>query len=258
MTDTLSRHCHKKRRPFHVLVSWIIFAFSTGCASVAELDRAASIPAGVVGVEGAGLAAPMTLPRFLGVDVCAKRTRLMGQIVRERVAVLVPALEPKPVALPLSHPANAGSLSPTIAAAHKVHHAKAAKAAKIKAIAVLASEGCVGEPLIEEGLLAALDDSSADVRVAAVEAIVRSTVGCDAGCGDCCSEPIRGKLTSMVFEKNGPCCWAEPNSKARRLARLALDSCGGPLDPGFCGWDEMTTVPAETPPPEIINAISHD
>ena len=119
MTDTLSRHCHKKRRPFHVLVSWIIFAFSTGCASVAELDRAASIPAGVVGVEGAGLAAPMTLPRFLGVDVCAKRTRLMGQIVRERVAVLVPALEPKPVALPLSHPANAGSLSPTIAAAQR-------------------------------------------------------------------------------------------------------------------------------------------
>lgn len=196
----------------------------------------------------------MTLPRFLGLDVVARRTVLVGKLAREKAATVVPALAPKPLALPVSDPANAESPSPAVANAHKVKKAKAAKAAKVKAVVALGLEDCVGDPLVEEGILAALDDPHAEVRIKAIEAIMRSRRGCDNCCnGGCCSVPIRQKLTTMVYEKTGPCCWLEPNSKARRLARLALDGCGGPLPAVL---PTVETMPAEFPPAEIISEVS--
>jgi hypothetical protein len=228
------------------------------------VDRQATAPI-FVDADGAVLPhpeSPMTLPRFLGIDTIGRRafrkTVLLGQITREKAASIVPALEPKPLSLPLSHPASAASPSPAVAAAHKVKKAKVVKAAKIKAMAVLAGEDCVANPYVEEGILAALDDVSADVRIAAVEAVIASRSGCDPGCSGCCSDPIRRKLTRMVFEKTGPCCWDEPSSKARRLARLALDACGGPLASDSCGCLPGTNpldYPIETPSPEVIQQI---
>lgn len=232
----------------------LLTVLMTGCASLTELEQASRRPP-LIGADGNVVAQPMTLPRFLGLDVCARRSVLFGQIVREKAAVVAPVLAPAPLTLPLSHPANADSPSPAVAAAHKVKKAKAAKAAKVKAVALLAGEDCSADPLVEEGLLAALDDASADVRIAALEAVLRSTRGCDVGCGGCCSVAIRAKLSWMVFEKTGPSCWAEPNSKARRLARLALDACGGPAPSLHCDCIDGQDVPYETPPAEIVEQI---
>ena len=165
------------------------------------------------------------------------------------------ALQPPPMSLPSSHPANAASPSPAVAGALKVKEAKVATAAKVKALGVLAGEDCSVNPHVEEAILAGLDDVSAEVRIAAIEAVIASRRGCDPGCGGCCSIPIRQKLTRMVFEKTGPCCWFEPSSKARRLARLALDACGGPVEPDACGCEIQTDYPIEGPPPELIQQI---
>lgn len=248
-------------RPFRVCRLAATLALTTvscvaGCASLAELDQASRIhAAGVAGAEAR--AEPMTLPRYLGLDVCARRTMLFGQVVRGKAATVLPALAPQPLALPLSHPANADSPSPAVAAAHKVKKAKAAKVAKVKAVAVLAGQDCSVDPHVEEGLLAALDDAAADVRIAAVNAVIRSTRGCGPGCGGCCSPAIRAKLTSMVFDQTGPDCWSEPSSKARRLARLALDACGGPVDPNACGCQVVSDVPLETPPADVLQQVLH-
>tara|TARA_R110002049_G_scaffold4601_2_gene31747 strand:+ start:38063 stop:38839 length:777 start_codon:yes stop_codon:yes gene_type:complete len=246
----------RKRRTWTmILLMQGCLSIGSGCASLAALDRQAGghLPHGVV--ESAH-PVPMTLPRFLGLDVVCRRTVLLGQVTREKAATFVPALEPKPLALPVSHPANADSPSPAVAAAHKTKKAKVAKAAKVKAVAVLAGEDCSTNPHVEEGILAALDDVEAEVRIAAIEAVIRSQKGCDIGCGGCCSDLIRKKLSKIALEKTGPCCWFEPNSKARRLARLAVDGCGGPLPYDDCqcgGIDEL--IPIESPPIEIIEEI---
>lgn len=248
----------KRRSLLPLLVSAALMSIASGCASLAALDQQATQHATLsLGPEQAAVAKPMTLPRFLGVDVVCRRTVLLGQVIRERAAVVVPALEPRPLALPLSHPANADSPSPAVAGAHKAKKAKAAKAAKVKAVGVLASLDCSADPHVEEGILAALDDVSADVRVAAVEAVLASTRGCECGCGGCCSDAIRIKLTHMVFDKTGPNCWCEPSGKARRLARLALDACGGPLedDCGCVNGMPVEIIPAEAPAPAIIEQI---
>lgn len=228
-----------------------------GCASLAELDRQAAPPV-LINPDGTFAAVPhppMTLPRFLGADVVVRRSVLLGQVVREKAARVVPALEPKPLSLPLSHPANAESPSPTVAAAHQVKKEKVAAAAKVKAVGVIAGAGCTGNPHVEAGLLAALGDPAEAVRVAAVEAILASRRGCDVACTGCCSEAIRAKLTKMVFEQTGPCCYLEPSSKARRLARLALDQCGGPVDLAGCNCGDENGLPMETPPTEWIEQI---
>ncbi|MCG8653140.1 MAG: hypothetical protein MI861_25090 [Pirellulales bacterium] len=241
-----------------LLVCCLGLIATTGCSSLSTLDRTASsyVPIGHV-TPPVTTPAPMTLPRYLGIDVVVRRTVLFGHLVREKVAAVVPALEPKPLSLPLSHPANSESPSPAVAGAHKAKQAKAAEAAKIKAVAVLAGEDCASNPHVEEGLLAALDDVSAEVRIAAIEAVLRSRRGCGLQCNGCssgcCSPSIRAKLTTMVFEQTGPNCWLEPSSKARRLARLALDACGGPLhvEPG----PAESEVPIELPPPEIVSEV---
>ncbi len=239
----------------------------SGCAGFARLDREANPHAHLPQGHLVGVKQPMTLPRFLGIDACARKLGSCGrgavlycQATGEKIAAVVPALEPPAPPLPMSHPANAESPSPAVAAAHKMKKAKAAKAAKIKAVAFLGSEGCLENPLVEEGILAALDDISADVRIAAVEAVVKSAQrGCDDNCVECsdgcCSELIRCKLTAMVFEMRDNGCYVEPSSKARRLARLALDLCGGPID---CSPVTVVDGPTEVPPPAVMKAVGSE
>ncbi len=244
-----------------VVLACVGLLFSSGCTSLNVLDRQATTPV-LIGPDGASVPPPplpMTLPRFLGIDTvgrsCIRKTVLLGQITYEKAATVVPALQPPPMSLPSSHPANAASPSPAVAGALKAKEAKVAKAAKVKALGVLAGEDCSTNPHVEEGILAGLDDVSAEVRIAAIEAVIASRRGCDPGCGGCCSIAIRQKLTRMVFEKTGPCCWFEPNSKARRLARLALDGCGGPVEAATCDCEIQADYPIEAPSPEMIQQI---
>jgi len=231
---------------------------SVGCAGLSPLDYPATGP--VQGaVHGPAVVVPppepMTLPRYLGLDVVVAKTALLARCTREKAAAFVPALEPHPAALPLSHPANAHSASPAVANVHKLKKAKAENAVKVKAVAALASFDCASNPHVEEGLLASLDDAAPEVRIAAIEAVLQSTRSCGQGCGGCCSAAIRAKLTQMVFEKTGPCCWSEPDPKARRLARLALDACGGPVDTDVACACESNGVPLETPSANILEQM---
>ncbi len=233
---------------------------AAGCTGLVDLDRAVThppVPVVPVGHPAAvpvtPVAAPMTLPRFLGIDNCLRRLGLAGHLVRDKAATIVPALAPGTPVLPISHPANADSPSPVVANAHKLHKAKINQAAKFKAIATLADTDCAANPLVEEALLAALDDPSPEVRIAAIEAVRQSRRGCDVGCSGCCSAAIRVKLTHIVFDKRDGCCYCEPSSKARRLARLTLDDCGGPA-PDVSVWMEPA-VPTELPPPHIIEMM---
>lgn len=250
----------------HCLAIAVVLLGSTtcGCVGLANLDQQLNGPvAHTPSVEGTTAPIippePMTLPRFLGLDVVGRRCHLAKSLVHEHVGHYVPLLKPVPLPVPLSHPSNAKHPSPAVAAAHHVQKAKADKVAKVAAVKVLAGESCHDNPHIEAGLLAALDDASPDVRIAAIEAVLRSTRGCEDGCGRCCSPAIVQKLSKIAYEKKEASCFVEPSSKARRLARLAIDACVG--DCGCANCDdghpipEMLMVPNESPPPEIIEEI---
>lgn len=209
----------------------------------------------------AALAEPMTLPRFLGIDVLARRTRLAKSLIHERLGHYLPILKPTPLPVPLNHPSNAQHASPAIAAAHHVQTAKADAVAKVAAVRVLAGESCHDNPHVEAGLLAALDDTSPDVRIAAIEAVLRTTRGCDDRCGRCCSPRIVQKLSQIAYECQDEVCYVEPSAKARRLARLAIDACVNQCGCDLRGCDDMhpmleaSLIPAESPPLEIMQDI---
>lgn len=219
---------------------------TVGCAGLSPLDYPKEHPPVCIPpiVEPPE---PMTLPRFLGVDVLCERTAILARSTRETIATYVPVLEPHPLPKPLSHPDNAASPSPAVANVHKVKQAKAEAKVKAKAVAELAKLDCAQNPLVEEGLLAALDDPSADVRAAAAEAVLQSRKTCTNGCVGCCSPHIRAKLSMIVFQRTEDGCWIEPDSRVRRLARLALDGCGGPVATD-CFDCQPDALPLETPP----------
>lgn len=227
-----------------------LLMMASGCAGLSPLDYPPA-PIGVPHHHGALPAEPMTLPRFLGLDRAFACTAIVARQQRERIAEFVPALEPQPVASPLSHPDNAAHPSPAVANVHKLKQAKAESAVKVKAVAALAGFDCAADPHVEEGLLAALDDPAAEVREAAIQAVLKSTQQCSNACGGCCSLLIRAKLTHIVFDKKDDCCWVEPSARARRLARLALDACGGPISDLEAGC-ACEQVPHESPPPHLL------
>ncbi len=182
----------------------------------------------------------MTLPQFLGLDIASNR--VCGAINRGRLYLspMIPLLEPKPAAalpIALGDPQNLESPSPAVAAAASIQQAEAAAPAKIKAIRFLASMDCSRNPQVEEAFLAALDDPSDAVRTAAVEAIIESNQKCEAcntgcqncqSCGGCCTQAIFNRLNHLAYSVNENNCWTEPNSKVRRLARIALGKCNTP------------------------------
>ncbi len=250
-----TRMQRKRVRCARALIMALALAGSTtGCAGLSPLDyprREVSLGVGPVGIVDS----PMTLPRYLGVDIVCERTALLARHTREKVAVFLPFAEPTSIAVPLSHPDNAMSPSPTIANVHKLKQQQAENGVKVKAVGVLATLGCAADPHVEEGLLAALDDPCADVRIAAVEAVLKSTRGCRNECQGCCSALIRVKLTAMVFERSINGCWAEPNPKARRLARLALDACGGPFESSCETCTTTSDVPLESPSSAVMSGM---
>ncbi|MFN7840339.1 MAG: hypothetical protein ACK5YR_17380 [Pirellula sp.] len=213
-------------------------------------------------------AAPMTLPRYLGLNTAWGGVRNLAYRTRLRASHYIPALEPHPAsAMPmaLGDPACMASPSPAVAAAAEHQNAEAAAPAKIKAVSYLVSAAPSSDPKIEEAILAALDDASESVRAATLQAILDANdkccepecrqskangacSTCGSSCGGCCTPAIAQKIYQMGYDFDEKGCPREPSARVRRLARLASHGC--PPSNVLAS----IPIPEELPPAEVISA----
>lgn len=232
----------------------------------------------------ASAAAPMTLPRFLGLDVVGHGVIAGVRHVRLKIAQRLPALQPvaKQPLTAVGDPANVASPSPAVASAAAIQQAEASAPAKIQALGFLASVDCRVHPQAEAAFLAGMDDCNENVRAAAVQALIDSqqassrpmrtcrrcgqgaacnngccghcSTGCTqpAGCctNGCCTDAIRARLTKLAYEQTGPKCYYEVSPRVRRLARIALQACGGPAP------EIVEPQPEELPPPAVLEMLN--
>jgi hypothetical protein len=171
-----------------------------------------------------------------------------------------PGLERKPPRLAIADPKNLKSPVPAIKKAAEVKTQEDLAPQKIKAIKYLASIGCGcynRDGSITEALLAALDDCTETVRLAAADAIAASAGGdCCENCGEhsCCSKEIHDRLMKMAYENNKEGCPIEPSERVRRAAMRALLVCP-PHDEVDNGGRELPPGEREPLPgtaPEVI------
>lgn len=238
----------------------VIVCHVVGCASSSHRSGLVS-PHTIASSAGIGGPVPMTLPHFLGIDTASNK--VCGMIHRGRLFLspMIPILEPgPPVAMPLAmgDPANLQSPSPAVAAAASIQQAEAAAPGKIKALRYLSTMDCSRNPQVEEAFLAGLDDCSDSVRIAAVESIIDSNKRCQScsttckscsTCGGCCTPAIFARLNHLAYSVDEKNCWSEPNSKVRRLARIALSHCNSPEMPA------QQPMPLEMPSPATIELL---
>jgi hypothetical protein len=164
-------------------------------------------------------------------------------------------LERKDALKRIADPANLASDNPAIKAAAEIKAAEDMKKQKIKAIKYLAEIGCGcydKDGKITEALLAATDDCTPDVRLAAVEAIQDSAGGnCCKKCGStsCCSEEISKRLSEMAYERDDDGCPVEPSAEIRAAAKCALNiCCPGRVDVAMITEDFEDELPVPVPP----------
>ncbi len=214
--------------------------FVIGCATMPPV--APTTPA---------VAAPMTLPRYLGVDTAVIGLRRIVYRSRMRVSGMLPMLEPQPAAaapVALCDPSCLASPAPAVATAAAIQQAEATAPAKAKALAYLATLNSCSDPQVEEAFLAALNDPSATVRMAAIQAIIEMNSRCDScanGCNGCCTPAIASKLQQLAFSTDERGCWCEPDSKVRRLARISTCRCG-PTE------TNLVVMPEEVPAANVV------
>lgn len=226
-------------------------AFFSGCAAPMGAGAPPAVPGAPAPPPGT---APVNVavPQHLDIDVykhCSSIWDVLGipEIARAfrnlgagilhlgsrlfpSAATANPEREPGPPLLPVNSPANMNSSSPAIQSAAKIKADEDQSAQKIKAIKYLATIGCGGcYPGVEEAFLAALDDCTESVRYAAVNAIKETAGNACVYCSNksCCSPKIRQKLMEMSQEGDCFDCAGEPSARVRRVARIALDNCGG-------------------------------
>ena len=215
---------------FPRLASLLLVAV-TGCAATY-----ATIP------EGPGVPVvhrPMTLWTFLGVDQLIDHHYESHDRLMARIGQHFPDLEPKPPLVLNTSPQAAASPSVAVHNAAFVLSAEQQAPQKIKAIKAVAKVGAAAYPQVEEALLAGMDDRNPDVRLASVEAVLKTSGD---GCDPCdltgnCTPAIRHQLWLMGYGVHDDGCPLEPSPAVRRVARLALGACGGPM-------------PVECPPPQ--------
>ena len=244
--------------------SWVMMIMAivgsvSGCASMPPSAPAGNAVSGLVAtLPGEAIhakPAPMTLPQFLGVNTVVTGCSRFVYRTRVRLTPLLPILEPRPSTPPLAlgHPANLSSPSPAVATAAAIQQSEAEAPAKVGALGFLANYSCSQNPQVEESLLAGMDDLSPTVRAAAVQAVIDGSQQCSGercgSCRGCCTVSIRERLTNLAYQRDANGCYLEPDSRVRRLARVALQSCGGPPQ----GLDHET--PHEFPPQEIIEQV---
>jgi hypothetical protein len=201
-------------------------------------------------------AQPMTLPRFLGLDVVAGHCRQAVYRSRVRLSHYVPVVAPHPpgsAPVAIGDPCNLQSPSPAVAVAAGMQQAEAAAPAKVQALRYLSQYRCAQHPEVEVAYLAGMDDISESVRAAAVESIIDSAKtcqGCTNECGGCCTPAIHEKLNKLAYERNEHGCYCEPSSNVRRLARLGLQSCCAQAYNA-----NAISMPLEVPPTEILEQV---
>ncbi len=157
-----------------------------------------------------------------------------------------PGLQPQDPLVPITDPANmAPDAPPALQAAAAAKEEEDSAKQKIMALRYLATLGCGGcYEKVEEGLLSALDDCTEEVRFEAVSALRgKSAYNCRfCKSSRCCSDKIRRKLNEVAYDVDVNGCYKEPSARVRRVARLALAACCGPV------YSEGETIPSEGPP----------
>ncbi|MEM9828029.1 MAG: hypothetical protein AAF958_15665 [Planctomycetota bacterium] len=200
---------------------------AAAAAVAATPAAAAATPAAVATAVTPAAAGTNTLWRYLAIPQTAQRLR-KGLFNRRGN---FPRLEPKPPILTLADPANLKSDNPAIQAAAKIKQAEDMKQQKIKAIKYLASIGCGcydKDEEITKALIAATDDCTPDVRLAAIEAIEDNVnEDCCKRCGtkSCCNEKISKRLSEMAYERDDEGCFIEPSEEIRAAAKRVLCKC---------------------------------
>lgn len=234
-----------------------------GCAGLPTAPPAPAAPAAAQ-AGGATIVAiappsppPITLPKFLGLDIAYGGVTLVGQRVRNRLGTRFPGLEARPPVRSLTDPANTSeTASPAVKAAAQAKAEQDEVPQKAKAIKYLASLGC-GKcyPDTEKALLAALDDCNEMIRYETVRGLRKSLGDSCNSCREnsCCSPKLTRKLYEIGYGVTENGCHQESSSRVRRNARLALCGCGGIQPEQFEGipfeGPSMvgSAVPAEAP-----------
>ena len=170
-----------------------------------------------------------------------------------------PGMEAKPPLTALTDAANLASDNPAIKKAAEIKKEEDKAPQKIKAIKYLAKIGCGcydRDGSITEALLAATDDCTESVRLAAIKAISKAAKGkqCDQ-CDEkkCCGEDLVKRLAKMAYEKDDTGCWIEPSERVRKAAIEALRYCCPDRGPGEVieEPEEPREVPVEEDAPEL-------
>lgn len=150
-----------------------------------------------------------------------------------------PRLEKKPPLKAIADVANLKSDVPAIKAAAEIKQAEDLKPQKIKAIKYLATIGCGcydKDEKVTKALLAAMEDCTEEVRLAAVNAVAEAAESeyCQY-CKErsCCNEKLVAQLSKLAYERDDNGCFVEPSERVRQAAMEALGTCcadrGGPL-----------------------------
>lgn len=198
-----------------------------------------------------------TIWRFIGIPQGIQKIRDVTVNRRGNF----PGLERKPPLKRIADPANLESTNPAIKAAAEIKQAEDLKAQKIKAIKFLAKMGCGcydKEGKITDALIAAMDDCTPDVRLAAIEAIETAASGeCCSKCGSttCCSEKVTKRLSEIAYERDDSGCPLEPSAEIRAAAAKALCTCcpnraTGPIE------EDVPDEPLPIPTPVVPDPVS--
>jgi hypothetical protein len=259
--------------------AWVVaLVVSVGCSSAQKAPDVPSTPppptsANTGNTTIVAIAPPaqacckkQTLPEFLGLTGLFKGLGGVGGHLFSRLLRATdltgrfPALQPQPPLLPLTDPANlAADAPPVVQAAAEAKQEEDKAAQKVMALRYLATLGCGGcYDKIEDALIEALNDCTEVVRYEAAMTLTENSRSGRGKCvycssGSCCSEKIRRKLQEIAEKTDAKGEFLESSERVRRVARLALDNCGGAPS---AQPDAPTEGPAgPQPTPAVAHAV---
>jgi hypothetical protein len=166
-----------------------------------------------------------------------------------------PNLEKKPPLKGLADPANLKSDVPAIKAAAEIKAQQDLAPQKIKAIKYLGQIGCGCYGGVAEALMAALEDCTEVVRLAAAEALSEALAcKCDVCEATCCTPELAAKMYERAYGRDANGCYLEPSERVRAALEQAVAAC-----PPTDGGEGSIVVPqtddtrGEPAPPVVPN-----
>jgi hypothetical protein len=137
-----------------------------------------------------------------------------------------PNLERKPPLKGLADPANLQSDVPAIKAAAEIKAQQDLAPQKIKAIKYLGQIGCGCYGGVAEALMAALEDCTEVVRLAAAEALAEAlSCKCDVCDATCCTPELAAKMYERAYGRDENGCYLEPSERVRAALEQAVAAC---------------------------------